>query len=211
MLIDKEYYISTSNRLTYFVWGTRAKLSDFGLATNAASSLTASGAGSPVYCAPEVINDNKTTAQTDIFAAGITLFQMANNISNLGALVSSLDTIKFGRVIPSIGHKGYVPRRLRYICNKACAFDPARRYSSADEMRQALERLHVKQDWTKPSAGIWQANVNGQAHEMTVDTAPTIEMVYKINARRRNANCKKCATIVLAEVEQDNWVYKHTF
>src|SRR5262249_16027868 len=126
--------------------GTRAKLSDFGLATNAASSLTASGAGSPVYCAPEAINDNKTTAQTDIFAAGITLFQMANNISNLGALVPSLDIIKLGRVISSVGYKGYVPRRLRYICNKACAIDPAKRYSSADEMRQALERLHVRQD-----------------------------------------------------------------
>jgi serine/threonine protein kinase len=120
--------------------GTRGKLSDFGLATNASSALTASGAGSPVYCAPEVINDDKTNVRTDVFAAGMTLFQIANNIANLGALVPSIDIIKFGRVIPFISYKPYVARRLRNICNKACANDPAKRYSSADEMRQALEK-----------------------------------------------------------------------
>src|ERR1700722_11434151 len=42
--------------------GSGGKLSDFGLAASASTSLTASGAGSPVYCAPEVINDDKTNA-----------------------------------------------------------------------------------------------------------------------------------------------------
>jgi serine/threonine-protein kinase len=192
--------------------GTRGKLSDFGLATNASSALTASGAGSPVYCAPEVINDNKTNAQTDIFAAGMTLFQIANNISNLGALVPSIDIVKFGHVIPSVGYKPYLARRLRNICNKACANDPAKRYSSADEMRQALEKLHVQQDWDKISAGVWRAKVGGHTHEMTIETSlSSTEIVYKVNGRRRNANCKYCATIEAAALAQETLIYENTF
>lgn len=191
--------------------GARAKLSDFGLATSATSSLTASGAGSPVYCAPEVINDNITTAQTDVFAAGMTLFQLANNISNLAANIPSLDTIKMGRVISAVGYKECVPRRLRYICNKACATDPARRYASVDEMRQSLEKLRVLEDWKKPTSAVWQASIKGHEHEMRVEVSSEIEMVYKINGRRKNANCRKCATTDRAELEQERWVYQNTF
>ncbi len=191
--------------------GTRAKLSDFGLATSATSSLTASGAGSPVYCAPEVINDNITTAQTDVFAAGMTLFQLANNITNLAANIPSLDTIKMGRVINSFGYKEYVPRRLRYVCNKACAADPARRYTSVDEMRQSLEKLRVIEDWKRPSSAVWQSDIKGNQHEMRVEVGSEIEMVYKINGRRKNSNCQKCTTAERGELAQERWVYQNTF
>jgi eukaryotic-like serine/threonine-protein kinase len=191
--------------------GTRGKLSDFGLAANAAASLTASGAGSPVYCAPEVVNDNKTNPQTDVFSAGMSLFQLASNISSLGALVPSLDTIRLGRVISRVGYARYVPRRLRYVCNKACASDPADRYTSADQMRQALEKLHVEQDWSKSAAETWNATIGDQNHEMTIEHAQQNEMVYKINGRRRNTNCMMCSTRSAASQAQEAWVYDHTF
>src|SRR6266480_2989274 len=85
--------------------GNRAKLTDFGLATNAAMALTASGAGSPVYCAPEVLGNNITNVQTDIFSARMTLFQLVNNISNLAARVPSADLILKCQVISTIGYK----------------------------------------------------------------------------------------------------------
>ena len=191
--------------------GARGKLSDFGLAANASAALTASGAGSPVYCAPEVVNDDKTSAQTDIFSVGISLFQLANNVSNLGAIVPSLDTIKLGRVISHIGYARYVPRRLRYICNKACAIDPADRYSSADEMRQALEKLHVQQEWSRSTATTWNAEINGQQHEMTIEITNKCEMVYKVNDRRRNMNCVVCSSQSAAAAAQEDWIYRNTF
>jgi serine/threonine protein kinase len=191
--------------------GSRGKLSDFGLAANASTSLTASGAGSPVYCAPEVVNDDKTNAQTDIFSAGMSLFQMANNIPNLGALVPSIDTVKLGRVIRHVGYERYVPRRLRQVCNKACTLDPALRYSTADQMRQALEKLHVEQDWSRSTGDTWRADINDQDHEMTIETNAQAEMVYKINGRRRNANCKICSDQASAISAQKDWIYDHTF
>jgi serine/threonine-protein kinase len=195
----------------FLLQGNRAKLSDFGLATTAAASLTASGAGSPVYCAPEVVNDDKTSVQTDLFAAGMSLFQLANNITNLGAKITSIDTIKMGRTIATIGYQAYVPRRLRYICNKACAPDPARRYSNASEMRQALERLRVVQDWERVTAEFWQARINNQDHHMTIEQGAQLEMVYRINGRRRNANCKVATNLSDAAMASENWVYKNTF
>jgi eukaryotic-like serine/threonine-protein kinase len=191
--------------------GTRGKLSDFGLAANASTALTASGAGSPVYCAPEVVNDDRTNAQTDIFSAGMSLFQLANNITNLGALVPSIDTVKLGRVIPRIGYERYVPRRLRYVCNKACNAEPADRYSSADQMRQALEKLHVEQDWSRSGGVHWRANINSQNHEMTIENGTQTEMVYKVNGRRRNPNCAMCASQASAISAQEDWIYNDTF
>jgi hypothetical protein len=100
---------------------------------------------------------------------------------------------------------------LRYICNKACASDPTDRYTSADQMRQALEKLHVQQDWSKSGAASWSATINDQNHDMTVEHSQQYEMVYKVNGRRRNANCKKCSSQVSATQAQEDWVYNHTF
>lgn len=194
----------------FMLQGSRSKLSDFGLAT-AAPALTASGAGSPVYWAPEVVNDNITNVQTDIFAAGISLFQLANNITNLGARISSLDTIKLGRVIAAIGYEDFTPRRLRNICNKACAIDPANRYATAAEMRQALERLRVKQDWNRVTPERWEATVRNQAHEIVVEGISPVEMIYRVNSRRRNVYCKTAKTVEQATASAAKHVYSNTF
>ena len=191
--------------------GNRAKLSDFGLAVTASASLSASGAGSPVYCAPEVINDDITNVKTDLFAVGISLFQMANNISNLGARIPSIDIVKQGRVIQTVGYKSYFPRRLRLVCSRACATDPARRFPNAFTMRQALERLHVEEDWDRSGPNSWSATIRNQNHRMVVEQGPTIEMVYRINGRRRNPNCEAVSTIEAARAAQNRWIYGHTF
>ena len=191
--------------------GARAKLSDFGLAATASASLSASGAGSPVYCAPEVINDNATTIWTDIFSVGMTLFQLANNISNLAARIPSMGTIRMGRVIQTIGYSDYFPRRLRLVCNRACTFDPDHRYETAFAMRQALEKLQVKQEWTQLAQDSWQAHVGNQVHEMTIDHAPSIEMVYRINGRRKNANCVLVSSAETATKALHRWIYSNTF
>lgn len=189
--------------------GSRAKLSDFGLATTASAALSASGAGSPVYCAPEVLNDDITNVQTDIFAVGMSLFQMANNVTNLGAQIPSLDPIRLGRVISIVGYKTYLPRRLRLICNKACATDPSHRYATAFDMRQALEKLHVQQDWDQVMPDVWRARINGKNHEMTIGNPR--EMIYRVNDRRRNANCVCVSSSAAARKAQQEWIYANTF
>jgi serine/threonine-protein kinase len=173
--------------------------------------MIGSGKGSPVYCAPEVLNNNVTNVQTDIFAAGMTFFQLFNNVVDFDAVIKSHDPIKAGKVISTIGYAGFVPRRLRMICNKACALNPADRYRSATEMRQALEKLHVQQDWVKQSPDQWEAQIAGQTHSMHVESGRRVENVYRVNGRRRNANCSLASSVDEARAAQDNWVYDHTF
>jgi eukaryotic-like serine/threonine-protein kinase len=96
--------------------GNRFKLGDFGLAKDAAAAMVASGKGSPVYCAPEVLNNNVTNVSTDLFAAGMTFFQLVNNIADFDALITSHDPIKAGKVISKVGYAAFVPRRIRMIC-----------------------------------------------------------------------------------------------
>jgi serine/threonine-protein kinase len=103
------------------------KLSDFGIAK---TLLIGSGKGTPVYSAPEVYNKNETSVCSEIFSAGMTLFQLCNNYEDLGYWIKDLRPIIEGKVISEIGYRPYVPRRIRTICNRACAVDPARAKSA---------------------------------------------------------------------------------
>ena len=113
--------------------------------------------------------------------------------------------------ISIVGYRAFVPRRIRTICNKACAADPANRYASAAEMRQALETLHIRHDWIKQSPDDWKAETDGQTHAMRIEAGKCIENVYLVNGRRRNANCSFASSIDKARTAQEDWVYAHTF
>jgi serine/threonine-protein kinase len=58
--------------------GRRVKLTDFGLARSADSSLTQEGQilGTPYYMAPELIDGKKGDALTDEYALGVVLYEM---------------------------------------------------------------------------------------------------------------------------------------
>jgi serine/threonine protein kinase len=189
----------------------RFKLGDFGIARDAAGAMIGSGRGTPVYCAPEILNNNVTSISTDLFAAGMTFFQLVNNVVDFDAYIKSHDPIKSGKVISTVGYAGLVPRRIRIICNRACALDPSDRYASAAEMRQALEKLHIRQDWVRQSPDTWEAQVSGQTHAMLIESAKRIENVYLVNGRRRNANCSVASSVDEAKAAQERWVNEHTF
>jgi eukaryotic-like serine/threonine-protein kinase len=58
-------------------------------------------------------------------------------------------------LIRKIGYQSHIPRRLKTIVNKACQIDPEKRFSSAKEMRQALEKLKPKAHWYKKDDNEW--------------------------------------------------------
>lgn len=187
------------------VAGNRYKLSDFGLAK---SNLVGSGAGTPVYLAPEVWN-NVTNVSTEVYSAGITLFQLCNNYPDLYPLVTPAQ-VKAGKLIETVGYRGYVPRRLRTICNKACALDPDRRYKSIEEMRQAIERLRVAQNWEMKSDFTWAAQIGQQQHEMRCEGNGPVNCVYLVNGRRKKANCVTVSSLEEARSHQHQWVANNT-
>ena len=124
------------------------KVSDFGLAKRLEDSTSASfGAirGTPPYMPPEQASglgrDVGTTA--DVYALGATLYEMltgkppfrgANHVDTLRQVIE-LDPIPPRRLNPA------VPRDLETVCLKCLQKTPGRRYGSARELAEDLQRF----------------------------------------------------------------------
>ncbi len=64
-----------------------AKLMDFGIASAAAQRLTATGSvmGTPEYMAPEILGDAAYSTQSDLYAAGVLLYEMFTGVNPFAA------------------------------------------------------------------------------------------------------------------------------
>jgi serine/threonine-protein kinase len=122
------------------------KIMDFGIALNIEETgrLTRTGhvLGTPHYMAPEQILGKELTFRTDIYALGITLFEM---LTGRLPFDSKSD---FEVRVAQINHSPPSPRSFGYhditpeleeVILKALAKEPEARFSSAGEFLQALE------------------------------------------------------------------------
>ncbi len=119
-------------------------LSDFGIARLAGlAGLTATNMsiGTPAYMAPELGKGEQASAQSDIYALGIVLYECLT-----GAPPYDADT-PFGVILKHINAPLVLPHTVisnlpddvERIILKSLAKDPADRYASAGQMRDALK------------------------------------------------------------------------
>ncbi|MET0323672.1 MAG: protein kinase [Ilumatobacteraceae bacterium] len=122
-----------------------AKLSDFGIAKrldDLGGDLTMPGhvVGTPSSMAPEQVTGQPATPATDLYAAGVLLFQVLVNAAPFDA-GSSVATALAHRdaPVPDVRERRpEVPAELAAVIHTAMAKAPVDRFSSADEMRAAL-------------------------------------------------------------------------
>lgn len=137
-----------------------AKLSDFGLATMIDPRGIASLGGYRTHAAPEMLTQGITTVSTDLFAAGVTLFRVVNNINNWRLIVEDIidldSVLRSGLLVSQIGFKKFVPNQLIRILRKATNKDSSKRFHSASEFRMALEKLTPNIDWNPISVSVWE-------------------------------------------------------
>lgn len=133
------------------------KLGDFGVARVAD---TASGASTRIgtvnYMAPEVFHGKSYTRSVDIYSLGLVLYQLLNN-NRLPLLPPMPQPITpaareqaqaqrlNGAVLPPPANAS---GKLAQIILKACAPDPADRYSDPAQMRWELEKLRYQDNGT---------------------------------------------------------------
>jgi serine/threonine-protein kinase len=124
-----------------------AKLLDFGIAkaTQQTSSNTDTGEikGKFSYMAPEQILGNDVDRRCDVFAAGIVLYLMATGRHpfkhhNTAAVIHAITTDE--PVAPPSTLLEDFPAELERVLLKALEKDVEKRWSSAEEMRLALEQ-----------------------------------------------------------------------
>jgi len=119
------------------------KVADFGIACleNSAQTLTQEALGSVHYISPEQAKGDRTDARSDIYSAGVVLYEMLagrlpfEGDSPVSVAIQHLSSIPLAprEINPEI------PEQLELICMKAMTADPEKRYYSAEAMIADLE------------------------------------------------------------------------
>lgn len=155
--------------------GNEGKLSDFGLAipSNVAfHTLGVKDYAYVIHLAPEVIRHRKYSVQSDIYAAGVTMYRLVNGDSYLPTMepLTQRQTILDGEYPDRSRYREFVPRPLRTFINRA--MDPlvGKRFKSAEEMRHALERITLQMNWNESvtTNGMrWVCGWDSKCYEVT--------------------------------------------
>lgn len=111
----------------------KVKISDFGLSkafeSVDAPSLTVSGAqiGTPHFMAPELVHtDGTPSIQSDLYSVGVIFYHLLTG------------TLPLGRYVSASKVAG-IPRRYDRVLDRALAIDPAKRFASVADFREALQ------------------------------------------------------------------------
>ncbi|MBK8975780.1 MAG: serine/threonine protein kinase [Planctomycetes bacterium] len=138
----------------------RVLLFDFGLAAaEGMSRLTRSGGfvGTLHYMAPEQLRGERIDARTDVYALGVTLYEMLALRAPFQA--DSAEPLRHAilteRAPPLTRANASVPRDVDTICRKAFDRDPQRRYATASALAQDLEAFLDHRPVAARRAGPW--------------------------------------------------------
>ena len=99
--------------------------------------------GTPSFMAPELFNSEPATPQSDIYAAGVTLYHLLTRKYPYGE-IEPFQRPKFGQPIPPTRYRPDIPYWLENIILKAVAHDVKHRFETAEEMLLALEHGELK-------------------------------------------------------------------
>jgi eukaryotic-like serine/threonine-protein kinase len=170
-----------------------AKLSDFGTIIQPNSGVRVTDLFYQLHAPPEAVNFQEFSARGDVFAAGLTLLRIANNMPEWGTLLddeaSVLQDIQNGRLPERIGFADYMPSKLKRVLRTACSPDPTGRYQSAAAFRQALERLRFVRRWIRVSENEWVADVNRRQETLRYVNGGQPSVEYFVGSRRRHEFC----------------------
>lgn len=120
------------------------KITDFGIAriTDSVKTKTGSFMGSPSYMAPEQMTGTHVDGRADIYALGVSFYQLltgrlpfdADSLGNLAYKIANEKHRPIRDMRPDL------PASATRIVNKALQKDPDKRYASGEEMVAALKR-----------------------------------------------------------------------
>ncbi|TCV81055.1 bifunctional protein-serine/threonine kinase/phosphatase [Sulfurirhabdus autotrophica] len=119
----------------------KLRILDLGVALNPSmiSEKVEGNAGTPSYMAPELFVGEPATVQTDIYAAGVSLYYLLTRKYPYGE-IEPFQHPRFGEPVPPTRYRPDIPQWLENILLKAVAKDINQRFETTDEFLIALER-----------------------------------------------------------------------
>jgi serine/threonine-protein kinase len=145
----------------FITYAGQVKLVDFGIAKVAgAASTTRKGMlkGKISYIAPEQCRCDAVDARADLFAVGVMLWEAiaGRRLVQKDDEKSVLARRMYGEDPPVRDAAPDAPAELTSICDRAMASDPADRFQTAREFRQALERYLSRSELRVSSGDVAQ-------------------------------------------------------
>jgi serine/threonine protein kinase len=133
-------------------------LADFGIAkiSEVTVNLTGTGVvGTPTYMAPEMAREGAVTPAVDIYALGVTLYQMlTGRVPYEGQTPLSVMMAHATRPIPNVrAARPDLPEGITAVVERALAKTPEARYATAGELAEALKQAIAGQTWAPSIAG----------------------------------------------------------
>ncbi|MEO8700533.1 MAG: serine/threonine-protein kinase [Kofleriaceae bacterium] len=129
-------------------YGGEVKIIDFGVAkTNTTATATGTIKGKLAYMPPEQILARGVDQRSDIFSAGVVLWELLTGRRLFGRPTdaATLYAIMNDPVPPPSRYRPEVPRQLDAIAMRALARTPVDRFDSAEAMATALEQFMASQ------------------------------------------------------------------
>lgn len=120
----------------------RLRILDLGVSLNKGMMGEESGAtnpGTPSYMAPELFNGEPASVQSDLYAAGVTLYHLLTRKYPYGE-IEPFQHPRFGNPVAPTRYRPETPQWLENIVLKAIAVDPKARFETAEEFLVSLER-----------------------------------------------------------------------
>ena len=123
------------------------KLSDFGMARQASTNQAAATGGTPNYLAPEILEGKPISIQSDMYALGVTLYEMTFGVVPVEMAGSTVNDwielhqrahVKFPTPWPA-----QVPESWKGLLSRLLARNPQDRYSSYEDLIADLIRLQA--------------------------------------------------------------------
>jgi serine/threonine protein kinase len=121
------------------------KITDFGIARLEQSEMVKTKdqtfMGTIYYCSPEQLREFKSIdRRTDIYSSGVVLYQLLTGTLPFheASIAETIDSIINGEPVPPRKIAPEIPVRLERIVLKCLAKDPAHRFQTAGELKDAL-------------------------------------------------------------------------
>lgn len=142
----------------------RLRILDLGVSLNAGMNTTNKGGnnpGTPSYMAPELLDNEIATVQSDLYAVGVTLYHLLTRKYPYGE-IEPFQHPRFGNTVPPTRYRPEIPQWLENIVLKAVAVDPVKRFETAEEMLLALEMGEAKPIMAPGRMPIAERHVSGK-------------------------------------------------
>ena len=187
----------------------RVKMTDFGVARFDGADLTVAGAvvGTPRYMSPEQCRGEAVDARSDLFSAGVMLYEMISGERPFpGRDFTEVTWKLMNEPAPDLRTKvGGIAPAVAAAIERALAKQPADRFASAAEMAAALRGVMlepgpddatvVQARPTEVAAGVAEAMLNTISQKLAPHVGPMARQLVQSAARRTGSLDELCDTL----------------